>query len=194
MACDSLEIEIKFKVADLGVLEQKIIAVGGKELHHNVFQRTVKLDTPDQSLRQREVFLRVRDGERKVMTVKSKVPNSDEKFKEREELEIEISDVVLAEKMLNKLGFTEKLIMEKYRTEYELAGAILALDLLPFGNYLEIEGEKKQIETVIKLLGLETEERLATTYWHLFNDFKKENNLTGENIVFDGLIGSHASN
>ncbi|HEY5589237.1 MAG TPA: class IV adenylate cyclase [Candidatus Paceibacterota bacterium] len=184
MANNLIEVEVKFKIDDLSILEEKIKAVGAKELHKNIFQRTVKMDTPDESLRQKGVFLRVRDGEKKIMTVKSKLPELVKNFKEREELEIEISDVELAEKMLKVLGFTQKRIMEKYRTEYELEGTILALDRLPFGNYLEIEGDKDLIEKVIKILGLENLERNIHTYWHLFDEYKKANNLQGEDIVF----------
>jgi adenylate cyclase class 2 len=180
-----IEVEIKFQLTDPLVLEEKIRAVGGKELHHDIFQRTVRLDTPDESLKQKGVFLRVRDGEKKIMTVKSKLPGADKNFKERQELEIEVSDILLAEKMLESLGFTQKWIMEKYRTEYELAGTILALDRLPFGDYLEIEGEKDQIEEVVKILELKNQPRLTATYWHLFDDYKKANNLTGENIIFN---------
>ena len=185
MANNLIEVEIKFQIPDLSILEEKIKAVGGRELHRNIFQQTVRMDTPEESLKKKGIFLRVRDGEKKIMTVKSKLPGSDEKFKERQELEIEISDVAIAEKILIALGFTQKGIMEKYRTEYELEKTILALDHLPFGSYLEIEGDKNSIEKVIKMLGLENQERLVCTYWHLFNDYKKANNLTGENIVFN---------
>ncbi|MEI6494456.1 MAG: class IV adenylate cyclase [bacterium] len=184
MVNNSIEVEIKFKIQDLIILEEKVKAAGGKELHRNIFQRTVRMDTSEGSLKGRGVFLRVRGGEKNIMTVKSKLPDSDENFKERKELEIEISDISLAEQMLSTLGFTEKWIMEKYRTEYELLGTTLALDRLPFGDYLEIEGDKDPIEKVVKILGLENQERFTNTYWHLFDDYKKTNNLTGENIVF----------
>lgn len=188
MTNNLIETEVKFKIQDLEELEKKIKLVKGKELHRNVFQRTVRMDTSDEQLIKRGVFLRVRDGEKKIMTVKSKLSGGDEKFKERQELEIEISDVKLAEKMMFELGFTKKWIMEKYRTEYELIGTILALDKLPFGNYLEIEGDKDSIEKAIRILGLENEERITNTYWHLFDDYKKENNLNGENIIFNNNI------
>ena len=184
MANNSIETEVKFKVKDLSELERKIISVGSKELHKNVFQKTIRMDTPEESLLKRGVFLRVRDGEKKIMTVKSNILGSDEKFKERQELEIEVSDISMAEKMMSELGFTKKWVMEKYRTEYELNKTILALDKLPFGNYLEIEGDKNQIEETIKILGLENEKRITSTYWHLFDEYKKENNIEGGNIIF----------
>ena len=185
MVNNPIEIEVKFKISNLSVLEEKVKVTNNKELFKNIIQQSVRVDTPEELLRQKGVFLRVRSGEKKTMTVKSIIPGSDKKFKEREELEIEISDVGLAEKILFTLGFTQKWIMEKYRTEYELMGTILALDHLPFGDYLEIEGEKDLIEKVVKMLGLEKQERIISTYWHLFDDYKRINNLTGENIVFN---------
>lgn len=185
MANNLIEIEIKFKIKDLSTLEKKIVSIGGNELHKEIFQKTIRMDNEEESLLKRGVFLRVRDGEKKIMTVKSKLSGSSEKFKERQELEIEVSDILLAEKMMTELGFTKKWIMEKYRTEYELNKTILALDRLSFGNYLEIEGNKDSIEETIKILGLENEERITSTYWHLFDEYKKENNLEGEDIVFN---------
>jgi len=184
MTNNSIEIEVKFKIKDLSILEEKIISVGGEKIHNDVFQKTTRMDTQEESLLKRGVFLRVRDGEKKVITVKSDIPERDEKFKEKQELEIEVSDILLAEKIMSELGFTKKWIMEKYRTEYGLNKTILALDKLPFGNYLEIEGDKNSIEETIKILGLENEKRITNSYWHLFDEYKKENNLTGENIVF----------
>jgi len=34
------------------------------------------------------------------------------------------------------------------------------------------------------MLELEKQERLVHNYWHLFKDYKKANNLVGEDIVF----------
>ncbi len=184
MANNQVEIEVKFRLENLSVLEEKIKSAGGQLLHRDTFQRTVRMDTPDEQLENKKVFLRVRDGEKKVMTVKTKIPNTGENFKISQELEVEVSDISLVEKMLETLGFTKKLIMEKYRTEYELLGTFVALDRLPFGNYLEIEGEQGEIEKVIDILGLTDKERLVSTYWHLFDDYRKDNGLTDENIVF----------
>jgi adenylate cyclase class 2 len=184
MANNLIETEVKFKIENLSELEEKIKLIKGKELHRNVFQKTVMMDTIDEQLTKKGVSFRVRDGEKKIMTVKIKLQESDKRFKERQELEIEVSNVELAEKMMFELGFTKKLIMEKYRTEYELVGTILALDKLPFGNYLEIEGDKDSIEEAIRILKLENEDRITDTYWHLFDDYKKENNLNKKDIIF----------
>ncbi|MCX6713068.1 MAG: class IV adenylate cyclase [Candidatus Vogelbacteria bacterium] len=183
-ANNNIEIEIKFALADWSKIETAVQTAGGELLHHNSFQRAVRFDTPSQSLRERGIFLRVRSGEKQIMTVKRKLVGADENYKEREELEIEISDTMLAEKMLETLGYTQKWVMEKYRTEYALDGAVVALDRLPFGNFMEIEGGKEEIEKVIIRLGLEKEERLTVTYWHLFDDYKKATGSTGEDIVF----------
>jgi len=185
METNPIETEVKFRIAKLSALENKIKALEGKLLHQNVFQRTVRLDTQNESLKERGVFLRVRDGEKKIMTIKSSLSSSDIAFKMKEELEIEVSDVEMAERMLGKLGFTQKWIMEKYRTEYELDGTILALDHLPFGDYLEIEGDKTSIEAIIKILELERQERLTYSYWYLFNDYKRANNIVARDIIFE---------
>ncbi|MEK9183490.1 MAG: CYTH domain-containing protein, partial [Patescibacteria group bacterium] len=96
-------------------------------------------------------------------------------------------DIKKAIEILNHLGFTKEHIMEKYRTEYKLGEVILALDKLPFGDYLEIEGEKEKIEKAISALGLDGDKRLICSYWHLFDDYNQEHGITApdENIFFD---------
>lgn len=179
-----VEIEVKFLITNLSNLEEKIKKLGGTLLHNHIFQRTVLFDLPSGELASHDTFLRIRSGEKKVMTVKTKIATPDSSFKERQELEIEISDVSLAEKMLETLGYTTKRIMEKYRTEYSLGDVVLALDHLSFGDYLEIEGNKASIEKAITSLDLNDLPRLTVSYWELFADYQTAQQKTGQDIVF----------
>ncbi len=195
MSSNNQEVEIKFKVDNLADMKQKIISAGGQLVFHDIFQKTIRFDTAEESLQQRGTFIRVRSGEKNTMTLKKKLPGADKNYKKRLEIEIEISDIKKAIEILNHLGFTKEHIMEKYRTEYKLGEVILALDKLPFGDYLEIEGEKEKIENTISLLGLKGNKRLTVAYWYLFDDYNREHNVVSpnKNIVFeDSLLGSEA--
>jgi adenylate cyclase class 2 len=179
---DNIEVEVKLIVRDLETIRDKVLASGGKQIHPEVLQRTVRLDTPEGDLQKKGIFLRVRTGDISVITLKSKKDNS--VYKSSLELETEVKSAEMAENIFRGLGYTEELIMEKYREDFELGDTVVSLDRLPFGNFVEVEGEPDKIEAVIKLLELESEERSTATYWHLHEEFNKANNLTDENIIF----------
>ena len=44
-------------------------------------------------------------------------------------------------KFLEALGYQKSIYYEKYRTTYELDETLIMLDELPYGNFVEIEGE-----------------------------------------------------
>jgi adenylate cyclase class 2 len=69
--------------------------------------------------------------------------------------------------ILQKLGFDIIMIMEKYREEWKLGKTEILFDKLPMGKSIEIEGKKKQIKRVAKMLGLKFEERITKNYREL---------------------------
>ncbi|MFA5736980.1 MAG: CYTH domain-containing protein [Candidatus Paceibacterota bacterium] len=182
------EIETKLLVSDLPTITKKIIAVGGILVQPEFFQRTVRFDTSDEKLKKEKISLRVRTGDKDVITLKKRIDGhkrEKEGLKEREELETEVEDIAEIRQILINLGFTREWIMEKYRTNYKLGEAVISLDRLPFGCFVEVEGEPEEIESVIQKLELLEVERSAQSYWGLFEEFKKKTNLTVENILFE---------
>jgi adenylate cyclase class 2 len=107
-----------------------------------------------------------------VITFKRKLKSKN--FKEREEIELEISDPEKMEIILKNLGFTKVRIMEKYREKWKLKDTEIVIDKLPMGNFIEIEGKEKSIKKVVNLLGLDFKNRLVCTYWDLWKDFTKK--------------------
>ncbi|MDP2860088.1 MAG: class IV adenylate cyclase [bacterium] len=177
------EIEVKFKVANFGMVRRKLKSAGAKRLGQ-AFEKTTKFDAPNEALRQRKLWLRTRSGFKNVITLKEKTGAADKKFKERRETEIEISDVGGMEEILKRLGFSKTLVMEKVREKWFLGKTEVVLDKLPFGNFLEIEGLPKAIEKTEKTLGLNPAQRIVLTYWHLWEDIRKKKGIENENIVF----------
>ena len=59
----------------------------------------------------------------------------------RTEIEFGVDDFAKAKQFLEHLGYQSILVYEKYRTTYELDHAHIMLDELPYGNFIEIEGE-----------------------------------------------------
>jgi adenylate cyclase class 2 len=119
-----------------------------------------------------------------VITFKKKINKVDKDFKEREEIEIEISNPKEMEMILAELGFTKKWIMEKYREKWQWGSAEVVIDRLPFGNFIEIEGSKKSIQKAAKLLGLRLADGITATYWGLWEDYCQRKGIKEENIIF----------
>jgi adenylate cyclase class 2 len=178
------EVEIKFEIKNSDFIREKLKKQGAKFIG-KVFERTIRFDTPDDGLEKNGNFLRLRTGFKNVITFKRKIKSKD--FKEREEIELEISDPEKMEIILKNLGFTKVRIMEKYREKWELNGAEIAIDKLPMGNFIEIEGREKSIKKVVNLLGLDFKNRLVCTYWDLWKDFTKKKGIKNENIVFSAI-------
>src|SRR2546421_179289 len=58
--------------------------------------------------------------------------------------------------ILEALGYRPALVYEKRRAAWRVAGAEVVLDELPFGLFVEIEGEEEAILEAEKILKLET--------------------------------------
>lgn len=182
MTSNYIEKEIKVEVKNpkelLSLLAQKSV----KKVSEG-FQRTTRMDTPNLDLEKRGTFLRVRTGGKDIVTLKKKIKTTGEVF-ERQELETEVKDPELLADIFADLGFTKRFIMEKYRIDYEYKDTKISLDELPFGMFVEIEGEPENIKDVAKELNLDLSNKIIVTYWDLFEDYKRKMNQKGENIVF----------
>jgi adenylate cyclase class 2 len=178
------EVEIKFEIKNPNLIRKILKNLKAKFLG-KVFERTIRFDTPNNSLEKNGKFLRLRTGFKNVITFKRKLKSKN--FKEREEIELEISDPEKMEIILKNLGFTKVRIMEKYREKWKLKDTEIVIDKLPMGNFIEIEGKEKSIKKVVNLLGLDFKNRLVCTYWDLWKDFTKKKGIKNENIVFSAI-------
>ena len=186
---NEIEIEVKFKLADVNGLVAKLREIGAKFIKTEN-QRTVMMDTPSGDLKKRNTFLRTRTGIHDTMTVKRKFAE-DIGVKQREELETEIKDINTLNKMLANLGFTYHRIMEKRRHTWTYKGTEIVIDELPFGMYIEIEGDKKDIYSVAQKLGLALDDIITATYWRIFElmtDGKVKDILFEDNHKFRILL------
>jgi adenylate cyclase class 2 len=178
------EIEIKFKIKKPNLIREKLKNLKA-EFVGKVFERTIKFDTEKENLKEQGKFLRIRTGFKNVITFKKKISKFDKDFKEREEIEVEISDPIEMEKILENLGFTKKWIMEKYREKWILGKVEISIDKLPrMGYFIEIEGKKGTIQNTAKILGLDFKNKITATYWDLWKDYCQREGIKEENIIF----------
>ncbi len=107
----------------------------------------------------------------------------------RFEAEVDVSDFGMMETILGKLGYKPYMTYEKYRTTYEYDGAEIVLDELPYGNFVEIEGEAGAIQGLVKRLELDDAPRFGGSYSTLFDRVKKNLGLTFDDLTFENFKG-----
>jgi adenylate cyclase, class 2 len=183
-----VEKEVKFKIKNSDEIKKKLEKLKAK-CEGSSFQRTIRFEN-NGKLKEQGLFLRVRSGFKNTITLKSKIKGASEHIYQREEIELEISDIEKMREIIKRIGFNDEMIMEKYRTKYKINDCEVVIDKLPFGDYIEIEGEEEKIFDLINTLKLDKNKLINKTYWDLFEDYKINNNMQhlGQNIIFKDKI------
>jgi adenylate cyclase class 2 len=134
-----LEVELKVKITSLDPVRERLLALSaefcGKAHEHDVYY-----NAPHRDFGMTDEAVRVRyTNDHAVVTYKG--PKI-KKFglKAREELNFSVESGETFEKMLDRLGFTKTLEVNKWRENYRLGAASIALDLVDeLGTFAEIE-------------------------------------------------------
>lgn len=159
------ETEIKIRVRSAAMARRRILALGYVVSVPRTFEANTVLDDETASLRSSQRLLRVRTAGR-VHTVTYKGPSTAGRHRTRLELESVIADAAMMARILGGLGFTPKLHYEKYRTEFTKPRqrGIIMLDELPYGIFLELEGESGWIDRTARALGYTDADYITTSY------------------------------
>jgi adenylate cyclase class 2 len=141
-------------------------------------------DRPGLPIQGARCALRIRrDGSRGILTFKG--PPQKGLVKIREEFETEISDVVSLEAIVHALGFAPFFRAQKWREEYDIAGAKIAVDDTPMGVFLEIEAESEAIAQVTTALGRTQSDWMLESYMRLFANWAAARGLPADAMLFD---------
>ena len=143
---------VRRRLPEVGAVGQ-----GGEEFEENTIYGGPGLDPQSRVLRLRRV------GSRAVFTYKERGVSTSAVKRNREE-ETEVKDAGALAAILEALGYRPALVYEKRRTTWRLAGVEVVLDQLPFGLFMEIEGEEEAILDTERLLGLEGAEAEHAPY------------------------------
>ena len=190
----NLEVEVKFLVADLAAMRQRIEAAGGVLHRGRVYERNIRYDNAWQGLMRQDKLLRLRQDSRNVITFKGPAQNVDvAQVKIREELEIEVNDFDTAAAILQRLGFEPVQVYEKYRETFQLGPVEVVLDELPFGNFMELEGEEGEIVAAAARLGLDWEQRILANYLYLLSLVNTHYSLAIADLTFANFAGLNIS-
>lgn len=180
-----LEVEVKFWVEGHTAVRQSLLSLNAQLSKPRVFERNLRLDTPDQQLLQKRQLLRVRQDTAVTVTFKSEpITLPDSEAKVREEIEFEASDGETAVLLFQRLGYSPVQVYEKYRETFQLGEVEIVLDELPFGNFVELEGPEAAIKGTAVQLGLEWEHRLLTNYLALMAQLQAHHHLLFHDLTF----------
>lgn len=185
---EHLEIEIKFYLENPQAIRRRIVALGAIS-RGRVFEINHVLDSRDAVLFQKQSLLRLRQADGACLTFKSPPQSPDRGFKIRRELEVQVSDFSTTRQILKELGYTTVRVYEKWRETFELDDTHLCLDTLPYGDFLEIEGTKKNILALSEKLGFAWEQRSVLNYHELFKLVKADRHLNFADITFSNFEG-----
>jgi adenylate cyclase class 2 len=188
MNSENLEVEVKFLIDDLAAFRQRLLAADAIPVKPRIYERNIRLDTADETLRQRDELLRLRQDSAVRLTFKGPSLHAmTSQAKVREEIEVEASDLAQTALIFERLGFQPTQVYEKYRETFHWQDIEIVLDEMPFGNFVELEGDENSIKNAAVVLGLDWSNRIVADYLSLMERLKRHYQLPFDDITFDNF-------
>jgi len=182
------ETEVKFYVRDLKGIKTHLEKLDAHLVQERVLETNVRFDLPGDRLRVEGRVLRLRQDSAVRLTYKGASKN-EQGVLSREEIEFVVEDFEKAKQFLEALGYQKLLYYEKYRTTYELNETLIMLDELPYGNFVEIEGEHTaSLRAAADQLHLNWETAAARSYSSLFERVRETLNLSFQDLSFANFV------
>jgi adenylate cyclase, class 2 len=182
------EIEIKFKVGDIGGLAGRLRELGLHEITPRTHEMNVLFDLPGRPLRSRGELLRLRKyGDTWILTHKSKSKDAEGRHKHRIETETRVENGTAMEGILRALHFESCFRYEKFRAEWKGEQGQVVIDETPIGNFAEIEGPPEWIDSVARELGIEHKNYITDNYSSLFANWKRQTGSKAEEMTFEAV-------
>jgi adenylate cyclase, class 2 len=177
------EIEIKFRVADVRALARKLRSAGFRLVTLRKHETNTLYDLPGEVLRKRKQLLRLRKyGSEWTLTHKSGKKTG--RHSSREELETRVSDGKEMELILLALGYASSFCYEKFRAEWTDGKGQVVVDETPIGDFCEIEGAPRWIDSTAKRLGVSEADYITKNYAGLFSDWKARARSKAREMTF----------
>lgn len=182
------EIEAKFYVNNLGKILTRLHELEARLIQPRILETNIRFDLPDASLRTERRVLRLRQDTEARLTYKDPSQN-EQGVLSRREIEFIVEDFDKAKLFLEALGYQSIFYYEKYRTTYIVQTSEVSvhvmLDELPYGNFVEIEGETlESIRAVVGKLNLKWDTAIGKSYSALFYQAHKLLKLSFQDLSF----------
>jgi adenylate cyclase class 2 len=182
------ETEAKFHIRDLTKIELRLQFAKAKLIQPRTHETNLRFDNANSDLRNTFRVLRLRQDEQARFTFKGPSVEKEGGVLSRQEIEFVVEDFENARQFLEALGFEAVVFYEKFRTTYELNDIHIMLDELPYGEFVEIEGEDVEaIHNIANLLGLKWDTMIKAGYHALFERVTGKYNLDPSQLSFAAL-------
>lgn len=181
----SREIEIKLALPDAATGRRLLRAAGFRVSKRRVLEVNTLFDTAEGALRGGARMVRVREaGGKGLLTYKG--PQATGKYKDREELEVGVTDPRRLSEILERLDFMPAFRYEKYRTEYgrEHEKGVATVDETPIGVWLELEGAAGWIDRSAVRLGFSESDYSTASYYGLYVAYCREHGVPVTHMTF----------
>ncbi|MEP7134207.1 MAG: class IV adenylate cyclase [Chloroflexota bacterium] len=199
------EIEAKFYVRDLKKIEARIQTLDARLIQPRVLETNIRFDLPDGGLSSKGQVLRLRQDTQAKFTYKD-AGTKQQGIINRTEIEFVVESFDKAKSFLEALGYKKLIQYNKYRTTYSLESDSLLsenqkqasglqschimLDELPYGNFVEIEGEDiAAIHTIAQKLNLDIQAAITAGYTNLFENARRSMGFTFTDLTFANFEG-----
>jgi adenylate cyclase class 2 len=180
------EVEVKFFIVDIDAIQHRLAELGA-ESRGRVFENNIRYEDDSRSLIKKESLLRLRQDKKTTLTFKSTPAADSREFKIFNELEVEISDFETMDRILTAVGFQAVQRYEKWRETMILKQIIFCLDTMPYGTFLEIEGQEADIRQYAARLNLNWNERITMNYLEMFEFLKKKRQFDFDDLTFENF-------
>jgi len=184
------ETEVKFFVHNLKKVDMRLRDLKAHLIQPRIHEINLRFDNTEGSLRQNLKVLRLRKDSEAKFTFKGPSEEREGGVLSRREIEFTVGDFDAAQQFLEALGFIPVVFYEKFRATYELNDVHIMLDELPYGTFVEIEGENiKALRQIADQLGLNWETMVKAGYHALFERAAAKYNLEVSQLSFKALEG-----
>ncbi len=191
MSGDYSEIEVKLAVDDLEAVANRLESLGAALAKPRVYERNVRYDDSDRTMDRDGTVLRLREDNRIRLTYKAPLDPAAvaRGVHERFEVEVVVDSFDAMETLLSRLGYHPYMVYEKYRTTYVLEGAEVVLDEMPYGTFVEIEGDEATINLLLEKLNLQDVPRLPYSYSTIFDHVRAHLGMAINDLTFANFEG-----
>jgi adenylate cyclase class 2 len=189
MNAEHREIEVKLYVPSLDEVRARLTTLGAQLIAPRVFERNIRYENAEGSLYAQGIVIRLRQDTRARLTYKAGGEKVGDDLFARFEAEVEVSDFDTMHVILTQMGYLPSMHYEKYRTTYQLENAEIVLDEMPYGSFVEVEGDEQTIPRALERLNLTHAHRYNAGYAALFEHVRRNLGLTFRDLTFKNFSG-----
>jgi adenylate cyclase class 2 len=102
-------------------------------------------------------------------------------------LETRVGDGKKMNAILHALGYSPSFRYEKFRAEWADGQGQVVVDHTPIGDFCEIEGRPRWIDSTAQKLGVSREDYITKNYATLFAEWKESTKNTAQEMTFRAL-------